>query len=484
MNAMSFRPVLSALAFAALILAASCAGDAGGGGDGQVADGNDNVDADNNVNDNQSQPNDNDSQPPDDGDGTGGAPFVEVPDPLSGDNPTYPLESVDPPAPGESVDDSRLGTTQTRVVETLKLRHEYSRYDTFNLDQSMILLLDFEEGDFRVYRTDSIPYDQAENLVMTLSVEEPRWDPIDPHLVWAINELRVVTTDVVAGETTTVKDFADDPVIGPIITANPDLYRVTRQYEGEASVDMRYWVFILQGSQEDYRARYLFTWDRQEDEILGLYELSAEESLIDWVGMSPLGNWVIIGGDYDNGGNIGPGLRIVDKEFTSPFYQIAHATAHADVGLDTDGNEVIVMQNSQTDHVELFPLEPNADPIPLMILFYDEDSPFGFGCGLHVSCNMPGYCVVSTEVAAGVPEQNWLDRTITLVELDRSNPRVFCLAKVYGSTGAYWEETQASITNDGARIVWATNWSENVGQEDVWVMELDMPANWTDALGN
>ena len=43
--------------------------------------------------------------------------FVEVPDPLSGDNPTYPLESVDAPGPGESVHDARLGTTQTRVAD-------------------------------------------------------------------------------------------------------------------------------------------------------------------------------------------------------------------------------------------------------------------------------------------------------------------------------------------------------------------------------
>ena len=279
MSIASLRRVLSILAAAELIFIAGCADRTGAG----AAETNGDVDTSDNQNDDQ-------MQPPDDGGTTGDTAFVEVPDPLSGDNPTYPLEPVTAPAPGESVDDSRLGTTQTRVGETLKLRHEYSRYDTFNLGQSMILLLDFDEGDFRVYHTDSIPYDRPENLVTTLSVEEPRWDPNDPHRIWAISELRVVTTNVVAQEIMTAKDFADDPVIGPIITANPDLYRVTRQYEGEASMDMRYWAFILQGTQEDYRARYLFTWDREKDEILGLYELSAEESVIDWVGMSPLGN--------------------------------------------------------------------------------------------------------------------------------------------------------------------------------------------------
>jgi len=97
---------------------------------------------------------------------------------------------------------------------------------------------------------------------------------------------------------------------------------------------------------------------------------------------------------------------------------------------------------------------------------------------------VPGYCVISTNIAPDLPEQNWLDRSIILVELNRQKPRAFYLAKVYGTTGAYWEETQASITNDGARVVWTTNWNQNVGQERVWLVELDMPAGWSNALGD
>ena len=422
-------------------------------------------------------------------DGSDGAPaeglaagLVEVPDPLSGDNPVYGLEAADVPAPGESVTDSRLGTAQIRATQAEQLRHEYSRYDAFNADQSMIILHDVMEGDFLVYRTGTVPYDDEANLVTTLDIEEPRWDPVDPDVVWGIDEFRLLTIGVAAAETILIKDFASDATIGPVLGANPDLYRITRHFEGESSRDKRYWVFALQGTNDDYRDRYLFTWDRERDEVLGLYELAAGESLIDWVGMSPLGTWVVIGGDFDNGGGIGPGLRIVNQEFTSPFHQLAHATAHADVGLDSDGNEVIVMQNTETDRVELFPLEPDAEPIPLINLFYSAESPIGFNCGIHVSCNAPGYCVVSTEVEAGVPEQNWLDRTITLIQLDRDEPRLFHLAKVYGSTGAYWEETQATITNDGSRVIWATNWNRNVGDERVWVMELGLPIRESGAL--
>ncbi len=43
------------------------------------------------------------------------------------------------------------------------------------------------------------------------------------------------------------------------------------------------------------------------------------------------------------------------------------------------------------------------------------------------------------------------------------DPRVLYLAKVCDSTRAYWQETQATITDDGSRVIQATNWNENEG---------------------
>jgi hypothetical protein len=420
-------------------------------------------------------------------------PFIEIPNPLSGRNPVYKLVSANVPSPGQSISDPQFGTTQTRVIKTESLRHEYSRHDPFNKDQSMILLLFFPKGEWRVYRTQSIPYDQGSNLVRTLEMEEPRWDPVDRDLIWGLQEFRIVTVNVITGKTTTVKDFSKDSSIGPIITANRDLYRITMKDEGESSIDKRFWAFMLQGSRDDYRARYIFTWDRQTNKVLGVYPLPTEKSRIDWVGMSPKGTWVLIGGDYDNGGNLA-GLTMANKELTQ-FHRLDYATAHSDVGLDQDGNEVIVMQNNQTDHIDLIPIDLNTKPIlqaggsysnthrvPLIKLFYDSQSPQGLNSGVHISCNVPGYCVISTYIEPKLPEQNWLDRTITLVKLDKRRPRVFYLAKVHGTRGEYWEETQATITNDGAKVVWATNWNKNVGKEKVWLMQLNMPAGWMNSL--
>ncbi|MEW6360423.1 MAG: hypothetical protein AB1696_29100 [Planctomycetota bacterium] len=421
-------------------------------------------------------------------------PFVNVPDPLSGENPLHPLVAKEVPQIGKPFSDARFGTTLTRVTQAdgVKGRHEYSRHDPFNKDQTMIVLL--PEGEWKVYRTNKAPYNQSENLVATLrDVAEPRWDVNDPDIIWCLQDFCIRTINVKTGHTTTVKDFKQDPAIAPIVKAEPDLYRVTTKDEGEPSLDKRFWALMLQGSEDDYRPRYIITWDRQENRLLALYKIPKEESKIDWVGMSSLGTWALVGGDWDNGGKLA-GLTMADKELTK-FQRLDYGTAHSDVGLDVNGKEVIVMQNGQTDFIDLIPLDPKTKPIleaggsydgtgrtSLVRLFYDNESPHGFNCGVHISCNVPGYCVISTHMEPNMKEQNWLDRTITLVKLNPIRPQVFYLAKVHNTTAAYWEETQATITNDGAKVVWASNWSQNVGKEQIFLMQLDMPKNWRDML--
>lgn len=52
-----------------------------------------------------------------------------------------------------------------------------------------------------------------------------------------------------------------------------------------------------------------------------------------------------------------------------------------------------------------------------------------------------------------------------LVRLDAEEPRAFYLSKTYNTTGAYREETQAAMSNDGSRAVWACNRNRHPGSE-------------------
>ncbi|MFB3785345.1 MAG: hypothetical protein ACE15F_03150 [bacterium] len=419
--------------------------------------------------------------------------FIQVPVPLAGINPTFPLVDAPLPAAGAPFWDPRFGTLQTRVTETdgINSRHEYSRFDPFNADGSMILLLN-EDGGFIVYRTAAMPYNQEANRVLNLDIQEPRWDAADPRLVWGLQDYQIVTVDVSTGQRAVIKDFTLDPVIGPVIQ-NSTVYRITTQEEGEASQDFRYWVFMLQGdARADYLPLYFFTWDRETGTVPGVYPLPETERAIDWVGMSCLGNYVLIGGDPGNTGNT-KGLTLANRELNR-FHQLAYDTAHSDVGLDAGGREVIVMQNSRTDYVDLIPLDWTTRPvlgsngyatsgiIPLIRLFYSSDSPQGLQSGVHISCNYPGYAVISTTIEPGRPEQNWLDRSMVLARLDKAEPDVYYLAKQHNTTGSYWEETHAAITRDGSKIVWADNWGQNIGENRMFLMQLDMPPRWTSII--
>jgi len=415
--------------------------------------------------------------------------LTRVPDPLSATNPRYPLVARARPEVGVSFRDNRFQTILTRVTGIGAIRHQYSRFDPFNRSQSRIILHDTAEGDYIVFRTNALPYERSANRVRTLSnLAEPRWDPVEADLVWGLRDLSLIRVNAATGAETVIKNFRRDARLGPIIAAEPDIYRITRQEEGEASRDNRYWAFALQGTRDDYRLRYIFTWDRQQDRVIGLRRLTAAESVIDWVGMSYLGNFVLIGADYNNGGNLA-GLTMANRELTR-FHRLDYATGHADVGLDSQGREVVVMQNDRTDYIDLIPIDWTTRPIlvaggsyqgtnrtRLVRLFY-TDAPNGFSSGIHVSCNLPGYAVISTHLEPGAAERNWLDRTNILVKLTRTNPRAYYLSKVYNTTQEYWEETQATISNNGTKIVWASNWGQNVGSERVFVVQLDMPPNW------
>lgn len=426
--------------------------------------------------------------------------IARVPDPLSGQNPVYPLDDLPMPAVGDCFTDPTFGTVLQRVTVTdgMNGRHEYSRVDPYNADQSLILLVD-DEGGYRVYRTDSLPYNQPDNQVFYINQTEPRWDPADPLLLWAFQDFSIVQINLRTGEVNTIKDFSQDATIGPLI-AFGTTYRITMMDEGESSLDKRFWAFSLQGNdQVDYTHQYLFTYDLQTDSVLGVYPSDGstlpETGVIelDWVGISPLGNWVLIGSMDSNTGNI-VGLTMASLDLTT-FHRIDYTTSHADVGLDVNGNEVVVMQSYNTDTIDMIPLSLDSQPIlesggsetgtgriPLIRLYYASDSTYGLSSGVHISCNTPGYCFISTTIPSSMPAANWLDRSLLLVRLDSDDPAVYYLAKLHNTISeeprVYWDETHGSISADGSLLVWADNWGLNVGTDQVFMMLLIMPENW------
>jgi len=419
------------------------------------------------------------------------SPIFGVPDPLSGSNSSYQQQNFSLPAVGTQVAEPSFGLGLTKLTHAGSdgSRHEYSRFDPYNAGQSQIIL-NSSGGRASVYNTQTYPYNGVGNLVTKLPVVEARWDRNDANKIWGLTRFGIKTVNTVTGNSSVIKDFSNDPVLKPYLGSGAS--RITMKDEGESSYDKRYWAFVVQGDKSnDYKSQHIFTWDKQADKVLGVYTLKGAERNIDWVGMSPKGNHVLIGGlNYtgdENSENI-TGLTMASKDL-SRFHRLDYTTAHADVGLDSNGNEVVIMQNTRTDYVDMIPVNWDTKAIKsasqgyegtnrtkLVRLNYNDSAADGFQGGVHISANYDGHVLISTTLSSGKSEQNWLDKSLVLVKLDPDNPETSYLSKIYNTTDEYWQETHGTITNDGKRVVWAANGDQAGpgGDNNNFLLELDL----------
>ncbi len=425
--------------------------------------------------------------------------LVGVPDPLSGHNPRHLQKNLALPTVGTKISEPSFGLGLTRATNAgvVGARHEYSRFDPFNKDQSKIIL-NSDGGRANVYNTQTYPYNGAGNFVTRLPIVEARWDRNNTDKVWGFSGSSIQTVDLSSSTpmVTVVKDFSKNTYLTKKLGYRD--FSITMKDEGEASYDNRYWAFMVK-EKGGLKRQHIVSWDKDgasnsQGGVLGTYKLTdREKDTLDWVGMSPKGNYVLAGGlDYaaNEANQKITGLTMASKNFDR-FHRLDYTTAHSDVGLDSHGNEIIVMQNTRTDNVDLIPIDWNTKAIKnssegyegtnrtkLMSLFYSDSSSEGFKGGVHISGNYDGYALISTTIDPGDPEQNWLDRSIVMVKLDQDNPETNFLSKIYNSTDSYWEETHGTISNDGKKVVWAANWDLDQGSKDSdynnFLLELDL----------
>ncbi len=461
--------------------------------------------------------------------------LTQVPDPLSDTNPIYTQQSSGVPPLGTQFTESSFGLGVTRLTndESVGSRHEYSRFDPYNKDRSMIIL-NGDGGYSSVYNTQNYPYNAVTNKVTSLydfsnnvqiRVREARWDRTNTSKIWGLSDASIKTVNLSSNTpvVSVIKDFSTENVLTQKLGSD---FTITMNNEGESSYDNRHWAFLAKsnaGSGSFKDKQVIFTWDNDSKQILGTYELSERErGNIDWVGMSPKGNHVLIGSlDYNNpNANQIIGLAMANKDFsnfnTGPdankkFHRLNYDTAHADVGLDSNGNEVVIMQNTRTDHIDLIPIDPetvsintvplSTDPDPYIdsnrtklvrLNYTSDDGGFDLYSGVHISGNFDGYALISTTAAPGNTEENWLEKVLLLVKLDpdADNPLAGYISKTYNTTGTvpnpprldgnFWEETHGTITNDGSKILWAANWDQDgsgpYSDLDNFLLEADLAA--------
>jgi hypothetical protein len=394
---------------------------------------------------------------------------------------TYQAPDLSEPEPRTLFYDPVFGTCLIRATDRVNdplnpgdssrgLKNEYARVQSFNADESLLLVRSIESF-WYVYDAHSLlPLGEVPAVV------EPRWDAHNPGLLYFIDETRLLAYDLSSGSLSLIREFAAD-------FPGQDLAAVWTRYEGSPSYDSRFWGLMAQNSDWNTIAFLIYDLELDQVTIRGLpggYD-------IDNVTISPLGNYFLA--SYDNycqpgksGGDPDPcGLMVYDGRLENGR-NLLRILGHYDTALDPDGQEVIIYQDIDTDHLSLLDLE-SGQITPLLPIDFSHT-----GIGFHFSgraSGLPGWALVSTYNGGHPQAYTWMDDSIFAVEL-KAGGRVVRIGHTHSLYNEniekdYWAEPHASVNRDFTKIVFTSNWGRT-GTEEVDLYLISLPENWPEQL--
>lgn len=350
------------------------------------------------------------------------------------------------------------------------ISNEYAKADPENSDGTLVVLRG-NDGEWYIYDRETLR--MSEQLAGEASADEapefePRWDAADPSLLYFLHNSSLMSYDISTGSVSPVHDFSDQ---------YPQAAYITSGSEGDASLDRRYWCFMVGDSDGNVAA--VVTYDPRSDEIVGRLEDPGEG--IDYVSMDMSGSHCIIGWDERS-------AQVFTRDFSGSVDMPEGVLGHADFAFTADGRDVLVYQNTATDWIAMADLDSGEETNLLQIPF-DVNTDIG----LHFSGNSsqtPGWVLVSTYGSKNPPpdeEHSWMDTQLFMVEL-KASPRIWRLAHTQSYTSIdyegeknYFAEAYAAINTAGTRVYWASNWG-NMEPEYSEVYVARLPDGWISSV--
>ncbi len=378
------------------------------------------------------------------------------------------------PVPRVPFRDPNFGRCLVRVTDSAHdktepggLKNEYSRVQSFNADGTRILVRS-TQGSWYLYDAQSLqPLGQVPIEI------DPRWSATDPNVIYFSQETRLMSYNIASGQTITVHEFIDD-------LPGHDLVAVWTRYEGSPSKDGRWWG--LMAEDEDWLASALLVYDLNSDQVTSVLDTRgwpSDAREIETVTISPLGNYFLVYMEkYCSHGQLGTpadpcGLMVYDRELQTGR-GLLRIIGHSDTALDTQGREVVVYQDIDTDHIAMVDLASGT-----ITRLWPIDFSYT-GIGLHISgraLNRPGWAVISTH-DGDFESHTWMDDSVFLIEL-QANGRVIRLAHTHSVVDEtqehdYWAEPHATANHDLSRVLFTTNWGRS-GSEQVEMVQIYIP---------
>ena len=410
---------------------------------------------------------------------SGAEPLETCRDPLSPlfrDFITRQDEPIPEPEPHRPFQDSIYGGCVVRVTDRKNdlsendpshgMKNDYSRIQSFNADQTMIMVRSLE-ADHYVYEANTL------NVLGQLpSINDPRWSNISPHLIYYIGELTLMSFNLNNGEHQLIHDFGKD-------FSDQKITAVWTRWEGSPSLDDRYWA--LMAEDQEWMAFAFIVYDLEIDQIIARKDIEPSGD-VDNVTISPLGNYFLAQFEYCEHGFLGSeerpcGLMVYDRNLQNAR-GLLRIVGHSDVALDPNGNEIFFYQDIDTDQVAMIDLASGEISNLFHIDFTHCD-----GCGMHFSglgYQLPGWGLISFFDGDPITRM-WMDDHIFAVEL-KPDGQVVRLAQHHSLVDPdqdhdYWAEPHASVNRDFSRVVFTSNWGRS-GTDEVEMYMIILPENW------
>jgi len=344
-------------------------------------------------------------------------------------------------------------TDATQIKGVERVRQYYAKRNPFNADQSLAILI-ASDGINWLYDTQS--WTPVKRIPVSSSDAELHWHPTDPRRLLALdfgsgyNLSRLFWVDVETGNKTLLADLEKSGFVSAsgLMEGNPD--KALSRYAVAGKTRSGGFALAL----IDLASGKL------------LHRRSVEEEWItDWVSVSPSGKYVVAMGKSRT--------RIFNDKLELLRTLPEGSYGHGDLCMAADGREVLVFDGADYQlngnrNINIAWLETGEMQIGTRI---------GWSATPHVSCRnlaFPGWALVSTQGAAGRRnDYPNLDFEIFWLKLDGSGEvRRIAHHRSSREKGGYFAEQHAVTSQDGTRIIFASNW----GEDEVDAFLLTLPA--------
>lgn len=323
------------------------------------------------------------------------------------------------PQKGADLTDANFYTTLVRITDQMDgysgagIENEYARVDPENSEGTQIILRG-NDGEWYLYDTATFQMKKHFTSLVDGVEPEPRWDAVNPNVLFYLYETELRTYNIDSDVTTVVHDFKAE---------FPSAEYITTGSEGDASLDRRFWSIIIEDSGYNLISAAVF--DKESNSVVGQKAVFPDE--LDWISMDMSGDHCIVGYDTHS-------AQVFSRDFSSPIDLPLGANGHMDLALTSDGRAVVVYQNTYTDWIAMADLGTGTETSLLEI-------PFGVNSdiGLHFSGNCaetPGWVLVSTYGAENPPpgeSHSWMDTQLFMLELEQ-DPIVWRIAHTHAYT--------------------------------------------------